>query len=61
MYYVRTEEFLKYLGLDIDDCQEELLLMKTKQAFSKKEILFLVKNLGKYNIIFKNIAPLFKK
>jgi hypothetical protein len=58
---LEPEEFLKYLGLDINDCQEELILMKTKQAFSKKEILFLVKNLGKYNILFKNITPMFNK
>ena len=55
------EEFLKCIGLDIDEFQEELILIKTKQAFDKKEILFLVQNLGKYNILFKNIAPLFKK
>jgi hypothetical protein len=53
------EEFLICLGLDIAEFEDEIKLMKTKQAFTKEEIGFLIKNLGKYDIIFKNISPLF--
>ena len=53
------EEFLMFLGLEIADFEDEINLMKTKQVFTKEEIGFLVKNLGKYDIIFKNVVPLF--
>lgn len=52
------EEIIFCLNLNMLDFEEEIEIMKTKQIFTKDEILFLVKNLGNYEIIFKKIAPL---
>jgi hypothetical protein len=53
------EEFLICLGLGVEEFKDEIKIMKSKQSFTKEEIAFLIKNLGKYEIIFKNIAPMF--